>query len=414
MKDVKIKLEQIVQNIELYRKALDKDGDMTNSDNKKLDIIIKRVFEKVTLADAYFNDENIEKLIKDYKAIETKWVALNITQMKSLDSDAIKKIDNLKDLLKNIDTWIASYNNVDKKNQNSLSKHLKELSEMKTEGELTIKVVDGNQLNKTSQGEYAKVISANDSSKNNLEEEIEKLQAIPEEDRTAVQNEQIEELTTRMNTILEFENDLINLIDNNKVRMDRVETIQDMNGNAINGQALYDNNTGELVLQLDATGQASLGAHELLHLVQAKKGKLVFLKNGSPAGIFNDLEDEKDAYRIQFSISPSSVPGSPKKIGDITLDFVKNIKEGKIYGTLPEEQHDLNTTITKLNDHPQYTGVVKKEMLNGEIIHPKTKQKVKDWDYYKDWKFIDFAEHKLFDPKGVKTNAEVLGFIIIK
>ena len=76
MKDVKIKLEQIVQNIELYRKALDKDGDMTNSDNKKLDIIIKRVFEKVTLADAYFNDENIEKLIKDYKAIETKWVAL--------------------------------------------------------------------------------------------------------------------------------------------------------------------------------------------------------------------------------------------------------------------------------------------------------------------------------------------------
>ena len=141
MKDVKIKLEQIVQNIELYRKALDKDGDMTNSDNKKLDIIIKRVFEKVTLADAYFNDENIEKLIKDYKAIETKWVALNITQMKSLDSDAIKKIDKLKDLLKDIDTWIASYNNVDKKNQNSLSKHLKELSEMKTEGELTIKVV---------------------------------------------------------------------------------------------------------------------------------------------------------------------------------------------------------------------------------------------------------------------------------
>jgi hypothetical protein len=417
MKDVKVKLEQVVQSLEQYQEVLSKDGDLSIAENKKLAAIIKRVTDKAMLADGFFNNEEVTELIESYNTILTKYSALSITKMKSLETSALANLDKLRKLLVKIDAWIVKANALDEKYKKGVANHLEELEELKVEGTLVVKVVDGNQLNPASQEEFAKIIGTSDGSKKGVDESIEKLLLVREEDRTEFEKAQLLDLETRKETIESFEKDLLNLIDNNGVRIDRVAQILDHNGKLIpdaNGQALYDPVTNELVLELDSTGGSALGAHELLHLVQAKKGKLVFLSGGRPAGIFNDLLDEVEAYKIQYSIDPTKVPGSPAKITDITPAFVKNIEGGRLYGSLPADQHDLNTTITKLNNHPTHLGVVKKEILNGKVIHPGTGLEISDWDYYKDWSFIDFAEDILFDTTGVKTNAEFVGFVIIK
>lgn len=413
MKDIKIKMEQILQSLEQYQSLLSKDGDLSVAENKKLAAILKRVTDKAMLADGFFNNEDITKLIESYSAILTKYNALSITKMKSLEPSVLANLGKLKKVLIEIDDWIIKANALDNKFKGAVKNHVDELKELKVEGALVVKVVDGNQLNPTSQKEFAKVLGTSDGSKATLDNSIEKLLAIPEEDRSAKQIETLQELETRKDTIESFEKDLLTLVDKNKVRMDRVDSIKDVNGNpsTANGQAIYDPVTKELVLELDATGGASLGAHELLHLVQAKKGKLVFFKNGLPLGIFIDLQDEVDAYKIQFAINPGSVPGSAKKITDITPAFVKAL-DTSLYGNLPDDQHDMNSTMTKLNDHPAHKGFVKSNMLRGEFTKGGVKTTV--WDHYKNWKFIDFINDILFDPKGVKTNAEMDGYVIIK
>lgn len=413
MKDIKIKMEQILQSLEQYQSLLSKDGDLSVAENKKLAAILKRVTDKAMLADGFFNNDDVTKIVESYNAILTEYKALSITKMKSLEPSVLTNLGKLKKLLLKIDAWKVKYDALDKAFKGGLANHWEELEELKVEGALVVKVVDGNQLNPASQKEFAKVLGTSDESKATLDSSIEKLLAIPEEDRSAKQIEKLQELETRKDTIESFEKDLLTLVDKNKVRMDRVDSIKDVNGNpsTANGQAIYDPVTKELVLELDATGGASLGAHELLHLVQAKKGKLVFFKNGLPLGIFIDLQDEVDAYKIQFAIKPESVPGSAKKITDITPAFVKAL-DTSLYGNLPDDQHDMNSTMTKLNDHPAHRGFVKSNMLRGEFTKGGVKTTV--WDHYKNWKFIDFINDILFDPKGVKTNAEMDGYVIIK
>jgi len=375
MKDIKVKLEQIVQSLEQYQEVLSKDGDLSIAENKKLAAILKRVTDKAMLADGFFNNDKVTELIESYNTILTKYSALSITKMKSLEPSVLANLDKLKKLLVKIDAWIVKANTLDNKYKKGVANHLEELEELKVEGALVVKVVDGNQLNPASQEEFAKIIGTSDGSKNGVDESIEKLLLVREEDRTEFEKAQLLDLETRKETIESFEKDLLNLIDKNRVRIDRVAQILDQKGLLIpdaDGQALYDPVTKELVLELDPTGGSALGAHELLHLVQAKKGKLVFLSGGRPAGIFNDLLDEVEAYKIQYSIDPTQVPGSPTKITDITPTFVKNIAGGGLYGALPADQHDLNTTITKLNNHPTYLGVVKKEILNDLVATKKT------------------------------------------
>lgn len=416
MKDVKVKLEQIVQSLEQYQGVLSTDGDLSIAENKKLAAILKRVTDKAILADGFFNNEDVKKIIETYSDLLAKYKALSVTEMKSLEPSVIANLSELKKVLIEIDAWIIKVNALDNKFKGVMKNHVEELEELKVEGTLVVKVVDGNKLNPTSQKEFAKVIGTSDGAKATLDNSIEKLLAIPEEDRSTKETEELQELETRKDTIESFEKDLLNLIDKNKVRMDRVDKIRDFNGTPItaNGQAIYDPTTNELVLELDVTGQSSLGAHELLHLVQAKKGKLVFLNhknNGVPLGMFIDLQDEVDSYKIQFAIKPESVPGGAKKITDITPAFVKAL-DTSLYGNLPDDQHDVNSTMTKLNDHPGFTGVVKNTLLAGEFRQNGVKKTV--WDHYKNWRFIDFLNDKLFDGKGIKTNAEMEGYIIIK
>lgn len=414
MKDVKIKLEQIIQSLELYEAALAKDGDMSIVDNKKLEAILKRVRNKTMLADGFLNNEAIKKLIEAYAVLMKKYKALSVTKMKSLKPSALANLEPLKKVLVEIDAWLVKSENLEPKFKQAVANHVEELKELKVEGDLVVKVVDGNQLNPASQKEFAKIIGSSDKTKAKLDRSLEKLLAIPEEDRSVKQKEQLTDLAARKETIESFESDILNLIDGNKVRIDRVAKIVGGDPRAANGQATYDATSKELVLNLDRKADASLGAHELLHLVQAKKGKLVFWIDGTgkaiSLGVFIDLQDEVDAYKIQYAMRPDLVPGSPKKMADITPAFVKALS-ASMYGTLPADQHDINSTMTKLNNHPGFQGFVKSRMLAGEYTLGGVKKMV--WDRYKNWKFIDFLNDKFYDPNLVKTNAEQEGYVII-
>lgn len=414
MTDITTILEQITQRLLLYRKTIHQAGALTNPEDQLLERALKRVEDKLFLIDGVANDATIQTLLNDARQIITTYQDLPMAKMKGLDPTAITQLPNLERIAPQIPAWKQRYDAANPTQRRALEVYETVLTGIHTEALRVVELVNGNRLNANSQAEFAKVMSANDKRKDYIEEELNDLLAIPEEERKERHKRAIIEYQTQLDVINAYEADLFSFIENNPVRIDRVDRIEDMNGNAIegvNGQAFYDHNTNEFVLELDEGGKPSLGAHELLHLVQSRQGKLVFLRGTkNSVGFLGDVYDEIEAYRIQYSIDASSIPGSPSSIEGITPDFVRHLNAA--YNNLPDRRYGINDTLDTLNAHPQYNGILRNLFGEGKIINPTTNAVELTWDYYHTWTFVDFCNDRLLD-HGTRTNADYMGFIFV-
>lgn len=416
------KVEQILQLASVYRTTLDKVRALNTPENQELERLLTRVEQKALLVgEAYqlsTDDVEVDRLMAEGRRISIAYEGVSIVDMKALVPTAVARQGQLELLLAAITTWKEGYEVLTEVQKEALKRYVDQLMEMKTEGERVVELVNGNRLNVASRTEYAKVITANESTRTGYEEELARLQMIPEEDRSNNEKALIEEQQKRLDTLNEFEESLFAFIEDNPVRVDRVDSIRDFAGNkleGVNGQAVYDDSTGEFVLELDASGGASLGAHELYHLVQAKQGKVVYLRQGGGTlGFFGDIFDEVETYKIQYSIKPSSVPGNPSSIDDITPDFVRALNP--VYANYPNQRYGIDDSLATLNAHPQFGGALRGLFPNGGINDPATGNVVDVWTHYENWTFRNFltdtAISQTVGENPIRTNREVFNFVI--
>jgi hypothetical protein len=97
------------------------------------------------------------------------------------------------------------------------------------------------------------------------------------------------------------------------------------------GTLSMDIKTGEFIIATVANAPASFLIHELQHLIQYSKGQMAFAtaKNseGDPHPWLYDVTDEIEAYKVQYSVAPNSMPlkrdGTKiNSIAEITADYV--------------------------------------------------------------------------------------------
>jgi hypothetical protein len=97
------------------------------------------------------------------------------------------------------------------------------------------------------------------------------------------------------------------------------------------------------------------------------------------------INDEVEAYKVQFIFDPNTVPGYPSqisKISDITKAYVKEIvyNEGrKLYDVLPMDDYNASMTLEELTKHQMSRGLIK-GLSNDE------------WEVYKKVRFLDFLK----------------------
>lgn len=115
MEKIKAKLEQIHQSIDLYKKRLQKTGDLSSEDNKKLLDAVQLLEEKEARLSLFFGNETAVSLIGAYKKIKTTYAELPITEMKGLDSIAMQQLPNLIRFEATITGWMTTYEGLEAK-----------------------------------------------------------------------------------------------------------------------------------------------------------------------------------------------------------------------------------------------------------------------------------------------------------
>jgi hypothetical protein len=186
---------------------------------------------------------------------------------------------------------------------------------------------------------------------------------------TPTEQAQYTEAKLQHKAITTYQNELQALIANDVIQ------IKVNPSNSVNKPVL--NNKKMTVLM--QTNNAALIAHELQHLIQVKKGQLGLMKDGSGTVSFlYDLQNEVEAYQIQYTIDPNSVPGTEiirngvgtgqtgsggaifiKKFADINTAAIQQMvtQEGiKYYDNLPSTSYRISDTLSKLNGHPRWKG----------------------------------------------------------
>ena len=94
--------------------------------------------------------------------------------------------------------------------------------------------------------------------------------------------------------------------------------------------------------------------HEAIHGGQVESGKLGYDKTtGDPVG--HDVFDEKEAFRIQESLFPNSVPDELRD-GNVNYNSLNEIKvnEESIYKSINKKEMNGNTIVNgvRLKDNP--------------------------------------------------------------
>lgn len=112
----------------------------------------------------------------------------------------------------------------------------------------------------------------------------------------------------------------------------------------ISGAFLFDGDTPSILIGKNSKNIAASQIHETQHLIQYMEGKLVF-SHGKPLSWTYDLQDEIEAYRIQYLFAPDSLPEAVTNIDDINIDYVR-----KLYPELPEQQLSLDSTLSEIDE----------------------------------------------------------------
>lgn len=105
------------------------------------------------------------------------------------------------------------------------------------------------------------------------------------------------------------------------------------------GETKYDVKNNAVLIRFD--GKFSSIGHELKHGSQFLAGDLSFDKKTGDAGQLADLNDEQRAYQRELALDPNTFNRPDVKYSDITIDKVKNQKEGNNYPYIEFSEKDL-------------------------------------------------------------------------
>ncbi len=111
----------------------------------------------------------------------------------------------------------------------------------------------------------------------------------------------------------------------------------------ISGTLMFDGDIPVILIGENTKNAAASRIHETQHLIQFQEGKLVFA-NGRPLAWTYDLQDEIEAYRIQYLFAPDSLPEAVENVDAINAAYVR-----KFYPELPEQQLSLESTLEEID-----------------------------------------------------------------
>jgi hypothetical protein len=84
--------------------------------------------------------------------------------------------------------------------------------------------------------------------------------------------------------------------------------------------------------------------HEMQHLIQYRKGELVFCDGKSFNWVY-DIYDEVEAYKVQYLVAPDSMPSPIKSIDEITPDYLS-----EWYPNLPHTELSLRSKLGEIQN----------------------------------------------------------------
>lgn len=235
---------------------------------------------------------------------------------------------------------------------------------------------------------YRDITSDINTVKSNWDKKVNKLEQLNQTGTiSAIQKDEIIELKTVIKRMNGYQDDLMELIGNKEVQV-KLDPSIPFNDVIMDG--------GVLTVRVKVLGEKHMVAHEMQHLIQISKGQLGVLNDGSgTVNFLYDMNDEVEAYQVQYLLKPNSVPGAEllrggigtgaskngpifiRKYADINIKAIqKMVSQEKIsaYANLPSDKYSINNTLEKLNSHPKETTDFLKLAMKDVLKNAKIKE----------------------------------------
>jgi hypothetical protein len=258
---------------------------------------------------------------------------------------------------------------------------------------------------------YQSVVNRTDTERSSHENQLQQLETIKlNRSLTVIEQGNYDEHKAAVESLSTYQEGLVDLVSNKKISV-KVDNTIDINKPIMDG--------GTLTVKVKTNNDAII-AHEMQHLIQVERGQLALLNDEKGAVAFlYDLNDEVEAYRVEFLVDSTSVPGTNfnrtgktisggpifiTKLTDITTSAITKMASQEniqYYKGLPSDSYTIYDTLDKLNKHPRTKNALKEEMF---YFYKKQKiKKIKKvinqlWDLNKTKKMSEIAITIVYDP----------------
>ena len=318
-----------------------------HSRNVEIEKIIERLNKIISSINLKDNPDSDEELMKIDAEIQKRIILLNKHRFRLLQADE-KDQANFKEFMDFLLKWESEFYKLDALTKKNWESRKAELINFLEELMPFVAVCNKNK-DKKSRKKISNIINSISF------DTLEKSRLVELRNKTVL-NSSEENEKMELETASNYTEGLYKLLSKTVVIAKFAVNISDEKGNKIDGKVEYDFNEKGYVVKY--VNEAIL-AHEMQHLIQAMKGQLLYYIDGNPVEYLYDLNDEVEAYKVQFIFDPNTVPGYPSqisKISDITKACVKEIvnNEGrKLYDALPMDDYNASMTLEELTKHPK-------------------------------------------------------------